>query len=83
MTKQSPVYSMAKKLRKGQDRLLSPQGMLGVLVLIVLTVVGLAGLLSVEKLSKAALASKLETVLNANVEALRIWIEDEKKFVKT
>lgn len=83
MTKQPPVYSMAKKLRKGQDRLLSPQGMLGVLVLIVLTVVGLAGLLSVEKLSKAALASKLETVLNANVEALRIWIEDEKKFVKT
>ena len=79
----SRIFNGRKIQKRTGKAILSTQGMLAALVLILLTGAAMAGLFSVEKLSKAALASKLETVLNTNVEALRIWIEDEKKFVKT
>ena len=72
----------APSSREKSEGLLSPRGILSLFVLALLTTLGLSGYLSVERESRAALASELQTILNAHVEALHIWIENEKSSVQ-
>jgi two-component system, LuxR family, sensor kinase FixL len=58
--------------------LLSPNVRFSIVTILLLAAIGWLGLTTVEKEMKRNLAAQLQTTLAANVEALKIWIEDQK-----
>ncbi|GJL77899.1 MAG: hypothetical protein NPINA01_08880 [Nitrospinaceae bacterium] len=75
---ESRINTPSKHWNRRLALLLSPNVRLSFATILLLAAIGWFGLSAVEKEMKKNLAAQLQTTLSANIEALKIWIEDKK-----
>jgi hypothetical protein len=65
------------------DRLPRQRAAMPIVAIVILLLVGLGTQLTVQNAMEDMLAAKLQTILEADVTGLRIWLEEQKKVVDT
>jgi two-component system sensor kinase FixL len=76
--RESALKDQSKPWSAKLSLLLSPNISLSIFTIFILAAIGLFGFSAVENEMKRNLAAQLQTTLSANVEALKIWIEDKR-----